>query len=201
MMPVLLAVATDESRRAALDAVLRRRFESDYSVVVSGDPADGLDLLGRYRDSGEQVAIVVALFHMRGRDGIPFLIAAHQLHPSAQRVLIIGVGDVSAAHDLNQALTLNQVDFYLGEPWESPEEEVYPVLGEALHVWAREHQLRYNKAFIVDAANAVARSSSPRLARAQRGRHDSAAGRLRPGSRAAGETWCRCGPLARRRAL
>ncbi|MGD0985895.1 MAG: FAD-dependent oxidoreductase [Acidimicrobiales bacterium] len=154
-MPVLFAVATDETCRTALDVVLRRRFESDYSVVVSIDPADGLERLGRYRDSGEQVAIVVALFRMTGRDGIPFLIAAHHLHPSAQRVLMIGVGDVSAAHDLNQALTLNQVDFYFGVPWESPEEEVYPVLGEALRVWAREHQLRYNKAFIVDAPNAV----------------------------------------------
>ena len=155
MMPSLFAVATDESCRTALDVVLRRRFESDYSVVVSGDPSDGLDRLSAYRDSGEQVAIVLALFRMKGRDGIPFLIAAHHLHPSAQRVLIIGVGDVSAAHDLNQALTLNQVDFYFGQPWESPEEEVYPVLGEALRVWAREHQLRYNKAFIVDEPNAV----------------------------------------------
>jgi thioredoxin reductase (NADPH) len=96
---------------------------------------------------------VVAAVRMTDRDGISFLIEAHGLHPGARRVLVVEVGDVTAADDLSQALTLNQVDAYFGQPWASPEEEVYPVLEDALRVWAREHQPRYEKTVIIDATN------------------------------------------------
>jgi thioredoxin reductase (NADPH) len=150
-MPVLFAVVTDEPVRTALEVALRRRYAPDYSVVVVGDPEEGLRRLVEFRDSGEQVAVVVAPFRMGGSEGIAFLVSAHGLHSGARRVLMIDVGDVNAGDDLSQALTLNQVDLYFGQPWASPEEELYPVLGEALRVWAREHQLRYDKAVIVDA--------------------------------------------------
>ena len=68
---------------------------------------------------------------------------------------MIDVGDVSAAGDLSQALTLNQLDSYFGQPWATPEEELYPVIGEAIRVWAREHQLHLEKAVIVDAPTGV----------------------------------------------
>ena len=154
-MPVLFAVVTDDSVRVAVEVVFRRRYEPDYSVVVAGDPKEGLRRLAELRDSDEQVAVVVAPFRMTGSDGIAFLVAAHGLHSRARRVLMIDVGDVSAADDLSRALTLNQIDSYFGQPWASPEEELYPVLGEALRVWAREHQLRYDKAVIVDAPTGV----------------------------------------------
>jgi thioredoxin reductase (NADPH) len=151
--PVLLVVAVDDILRAALEAVLVRRFEPDYTVVVAADPDDGLHRLTALRDSGESVALVVIPFRGAGTDGIPFLVAAHRLHREARRVLVIDVGDVTAADDLTQALTLNQVDSYFGQPWASPEEELYPVVGEALRVWAREHQLRYQKTTVIDASN------------------------------------------------
>jgi len=154
-MPTLFAVATDESIRASVGLVLRRRYEPDYRVADSGDVDDALRRLAEYRDAGEEVALVVASFRMPGCDGIPFLVAAHSLHPGAKRVLIIDVGDVSAAEDLSQALTLNLVDSYFGQPWASPEEELYPVVGEALRVWAREHQLRYDKAMIIDSKSGL----------------------------------------------
>ncbi len=68
-------------------------------------------------------------------------------------MLVLDVGDMSAAEDLSRALTLAQIDFYFGQPWASPEEEVYPVLAEALRLWAREHQPRYEKTVIVDVAD------------------------------------------------
>jgi len=83
-------------------------------------------------------------------DGVTFFARAHSLHPSARRIAMVDVGDVSAAAELHQALTLNRVDAYFGQPWASPEEEVYPVIGEALRVWARDHQARFDKAVIID---------------------------------------------------
>jgi len=153
MMPVILAVSTDDTKRTALAEVLQLRFSSGYTVTVEDDPADALRQLAEYRDAGEEVALVLAPFHMTDRDGIPFLIEAHALHPTARRVLVLNVGDVTAADDLSQALTLNQVDFYFGQPWASPEEEVYPVLADALRVWARDHQPRFEKAVIMDVTN------------------------------------------------
>lgn len=150
-MPVILAVATDDTVRSALDGVLRRRYGLDYSVAIAEHPTGALGQLAGWRDAGEQVALLLAPFRMAGSDGIPFLVEAHRLHPTARRVLVLDVGDVTAADELAQALTLNQVDSYFGQPWASPEEEVYPVLGDALRMWAREHQPRYEKAVIVDA--------------------------------------------------
>jgi hypothetical protein len=54
--------------------------------------------------------------------------------------VVLDVGDVTTADELGQALTLNQVGSHFGQPWASPEEEVCPVLGDALRAWAREHQ-------------------------------------------------------------
>jgi len=152
-MPVLLAVATDDSLRAALDEVLRRRYGSDFAVVVTRDAAEAHQRLGALRDQGELVAVVIAPYRLGESSGIEFLCGVRAVHPTARRVLLLDVGDVSAAEDLSQAMTLAQVDFYFGQPWASPEEEVYPVLAEALRLWAREHQPRYEKAVIIDVAN------------------------------------------------
>jgi thioredoxin reductase (NADPH) len=152
-MPVLLAVAPDDALRAALDEVLRRRYGSDYSIVVTHDTADARERLVAVRDAGDHVAVVIAPYRVGDASGIAFLCAVRDVHPTARRVLVLDVGDVSASHDLNQALTLAQIDFYFGQPWASPEEEVYPVLAEAVRVWALEHQPRYEKTVIVDRAD------------------------------------------------
>jgi thioredoxin reductase (NADPH) len=109
-MPVILAVATDDTVRSALDGVLRRRYGLDYSVAIAEHPTGALGQLAGWRDAGEQVALLLAPFRMAGSDGIPFLVEAHRLHPTARRVLVLDVGDVTAADELAQALTLNQVD-------------------------------------------------------------------------------------------
>ncbi len=150
-MPTFLAVVPDDGLRGALDQVLRTRYGSDYAVVVTDSTADAAARLRALRDADEPVALVLAPYRLGDRGGIAFLSEAREVHPGARRVLMLDVGDVSAADDLGQALTLAQVDSYFGQPWASPEEEVYPVLADAVRLWAREHQPRYEKAIIVDA--------------------------------------------------
>lgn len=147
----LLAVATDGRCLEALAQALERRYEPDYSVSVASSPDEGSRRVRALRDAGEQVAVVIAQFRLGDSAGISFLIAAHEVFPGARRVLMIDVGDVTASQDLSQALTLNQIDSYFGQPWASPEEELYPVVNEALRLWARQHEPRYDKAYIVDA--------------------------------------------------
>jgi thioredoxin reductase (NADPH) len=72
------------------------------------------------------------------------------LFPTCRCIAIVKVGDTSAAAELNRALTLNSVDYYIGHPWSTPEEELYPVTAEALRVWSRDQHLHYEKVTILD---------------------------------------------------
>ena len=127
--------------------VLRKRFGADYEVAATSDPSSGEEVLRSAADDGRSVAVVVAALWSGGLD---HLRRVHELHPGAKRILVILVGDVAAQADIRRALTLNQIDFFFGVPWATPEEEIYPVVSEALRLWAREHAPRYDKAQILD---------------------------------------------------
>jgi thioredoxin reductase (NADPH) len=155
MTPAIVVTAPDAALRSALADVLSRRYGGDYRVIITGSPAGALEDLAGLREMGALVAVVLAPLRMAEPGGVAFFDAARRLHPMARRIAILEVGDVASAGELSQALTLSQIDMYFGQPWASPEEEVHPVVGEALRVWAREHQPRYAKAVIVDTKGAA----------------------------------------------
>ncbi len=130
---------------------LDRRFGRDYEVIATAGTAEALGVLSAAAHAGRPVAVVIVPMWMPSMTGIEFLISVRDLHPDAKRVLVIDVGDVSAEADIVRALTRNHLDFYFGMPWASPEEELYPVIGEALRLWSRHNQPRYEKAVIIDA--------------------------------------------------
>ena len=66
---------------------------------------------------------------MPGTTGLEVLVKVHETIPSAQRLLTIDVGHVTGEASIVRAPALNQVDYYFGKPWASPEEEHYPVTG------------------------------------------------------------------------
>lgn len=143
MKPAISIVEPD----AALSTDIRRRFGKDYDVDAAKTEKTGFAHLEASAKSGTQVALVIVPYWM---GGIDYLVRARALHPKAKRLLMIRVGDVGARSDIRRALTLNQVDFFFGTPWASPEEEIYPVVSEALRLWANEHLPRYDKATIID---------------------------------------------------
>jgi thioredoxin reductase (NADPH) len=149
-MKPLMFVVDDDGR--ALDRLrddLERRYGADYELATALSPIDGLTQLKELHAKARQVALIVADQWMPEMTGIDLLVKAHELHPEARRLLVIDVGDVRAEAPIVRALTLNQLDFYFGKPWASPEEELYPVTGEALRVWAQRNLPRYEKAKIV----------------------------------------------------
>jgi thioredoxin reductase (NADPH) len=81
--PALMVVYDDQQRLAELEQALQRRFGADYQIL----PAAALDTLGRLRQDGEQVALVLADQWLAGTTGVEFLCQAHELHPTAKRVL------------------------------------------------------------------------------------------------------------------
>jgi thioredoxin reductase (NADPH) len=156
MKPILFVLDDERDAAERLGHDLERRYGADYDVAIVTTPSEGLAKLNELNRTGAQVALIIADQWMPEMLGTEFLVKAHEIHPDAGRLLVIDVGDVSAEGAIVRALTLNQLDFYFGKPWASPEEELYPVTGEALHVWALKNLPRYEKLRLVAPRESVA---------------------------------------------
>jgi thioredoxin reductase (NADPH) len=150
MTNTVFAVSPDEVVRQSLHSALSRRYGSDYSVVIEESAATALERLAALQNEGEAVALLLVSFGLDDCRGIEFLQRARHIHPHARRVVILDVGDTIAGDEIISALTRNHLDFYVGQSWANPEEELYPVLSEALWGWSIENQPRNVKATIVD---------------------------------------------------
>jgi thioredoxin reductase (NADPH) len=161
--PVILVVHEDRESREIIKRDLTKRYGGDYEVLSADEPHDAIHLLDRLAADRRPVSVMIAHLRMHQMDGIELLSRARRHHAGVMRVLTIGVGDRQAERPIVRALTLNQIDFYLGMPWASPEEELYPVLAEAVRVWARAHLPRYERAKVIgDPASAIVRSLTRR---------------------------------------
>ncbi|MGH2815499.1 MAG: FAD-dependent oxidoreductase, partial [Actinomycetota bacterium] len=101
----------------ALAADVGRRFGADHRVLTAGSPGAALGELLRLAEQREEVALVVAGQMMAELPGVLFLLKAHELHPSAKRVLLVGRREWSPTNPAVRAMTLGQIDTYLFEPW------------------------------------------------------------------------------------
>ena len=130
--PAFVLVAEDGSRLEALRRDLSQRYEADYQVIAVASAAAALSTLRNLADSGMEVALVFADERMAGMDSVDFLACAHDLHPGAKRVLVIGRGDWSPAHPAVAAMALGKIDYHLYVPWYPLERILYPAVGEFL---------------------------------------------------------------------
>src|SRR6266511_2779498 len=135
--PVVLVVDDDGNVLAALQAALARRFGADYEVLAERSPAAGLQALERLRRQDLPVAVVIADQWMPRMTGLDLLAHSRQLHPSARRLLLIGVWDSSANQPMSQAMTLGRLDGWILKPWEPAEEHLYLLVSEQLTDWIR----------------------------------------------------------------
>lgn len=123
---------------ALLDAVMRR-YGADYQTIGHLSAHAALEDLARARDAGEDVALVIADQWMPEMTGSELLLHAHELHPEAQRALLVGWGDKRASEAILQGCALGYLDNYIPKPWSPPELYLYPVIGEFLSEWSRSH--------------------------------------------------------------
>jgi thioredoxin reductase (NADPH) len=133
--PLIHLVDDNAGRLVAFTGALRRRFGGDYEVV--GEPSAGAALaaLGGLA-AGTEVAILVAATRMAEMDGTEYLVRAHELHPAAKRVLLVGRGQWASAHPMVRALALAQVDYYLFHPWGEPERWLHLPVSQFLADWS-----------------------------------------------------------------
>jgi thioredoxin reductase (NADPH) len=135
--PVVLAVDDDGDVLAALEQALRKRYGADYQILVERSPAAGLQTLERLGQQDVAVAVIIADQWMPQMTGLELLARARQLHPSARRLLLIGVWDRTANQPMSQAMTLGRLDGWVLKPWEPAEEHLYLPVSEQLTEWIR----------------------------------------------------------------
>ena len=137
--PVILAVDDDPSALAALLDALARRFGGDYRVVSQLSPEAALAELQRLQDGGEAVALVIADQWMPGMTGLEFLARVKEIHPKAQKALMVSWGDREAGPKILTGCAFGMMDNYLYKPWSPAEIHLYPQISEFLAAWMREH--------------------------------------------------------------
>ena len=147
--PVLVVADADPVLRRGLTAALRRRFGADYRVRSAATSRAALDTLRRLQREAADVAMVIADVWLPETGGVDFLVEARERYPGAQGILLTTIGDEAAAEPLYRALALGEIDQFVQKPWRSPEEWLYPQLGEALARWWQAHRPRFERVRVV----------------------------------------------------
>ncbi len=137
--PVILVVDDAPTDLAALLDALARRYGGDYRVVSHLSPKAALDDLRKFQAAGEPVALLIADQWMPEMNGIELLSRAHEIHPAAQRALLVHWGDQTATATILQGCAFGRIENYLHKPWSPPEIYLYPLVGEFLADWTRVH--------------------------------------------------------------
>jgi thioredoxin reductase (NADPH) len=131
--PVILAVDDEPAVLAAVARDLREGFGENYQVMRSPSGEEALSALRELSARGEQqVAMLIADQRMPGMPGTQYLLEARKIFPDARRVLLTAYADTEAA-----IAAINEVglDYYLLKPWDPPDEQLFPVVGDLLATW------------------------------------------------------------------
>src|SRR3954454_11981189 len=130
--PAIVAVDDDPAVLAAVARDLRRGFGDRFRIVRAQSGPEALDLVRQIRARGEQVALLIADQRMPGMPGTEDLVEARKLVPDAKRVLLPAYADTEAAISAINDVALA---YYLLKPWDPPEEQLFPVVGDLLTTW------------------------------------------------------------------
>jgi thioredoxin reductase (NADPH) len=133
--PILFLVNDQGPVLEALTDDLVRRFGVQFGILGEASPAAALVSLTRLVDESAEIALVVAAQRMGEMPGVDVLARAHELHPTAKRVLLIGRRDWTATNPAVRAMALGQIDTYLFEPWLPVERWLYLPISQVLADW------------------------------------------------------------------
>jgi thioredoxin reductase (NADPH) len=147
--PVLFALDDDVDVVNALRDDLSRRFRRDFRVLGESSATAGLATLGQLAGHGESVALLIVDHDMPEMPGLEFLARAHELHPSAKRVLLVE-RDYSVRSPVVEAMTLGQADYHLSKPW-MLEQDLYLAVSGFLAEWAKDQDAGFDLFHVIGA--------------------------------------------------
>jgi thioredoxin reductase (NADPH) len=130
--PVILAVDDEPTALAALACDVECEYGADFRFVCVTSGSEALETLKQFKLHNEAVALLLVDQRMPPMTGVQFLEQAMQLYPDAKRVLLT----VSADGDVPiSTIRPAKPDYYLRKPWDSSEEQLYPILKDLLADW------------------------------------------------------------------
>lgn len=139
-LPLIVAVDDDVEALRILARELKQRYGADYDVVCQRSPRRGLEILEGARDSGQEVALVLADQEMSELPGAELLDRVRRLHPPARRGLLVHWGDWARperAHGMVEGMAASQFDYYVLKPTRPGEEQFHRIVSEFLYEWAQ----------------------------------------------------------------
>ena len=137
-MPVLFAVNEQSHELEMLQRELVSRYDADYEIVCEQSAESALARLEVLKAAGAQVLVLFAAAELTSMTGIEYLRRAHELHPRAQRVLLIPWGNRSASKPILRAVSLGKIDRFATMPSRSPDENFHHVVTELLRDWQQQ---------------------------------------------------------------
>jgi thioredoxin reductase (NADPH) len=138
---ILLAVHDQPGELEMVQRELVSRYAADYGIVCERSAASALQRLDALRAAGDaRVLVLFAAQEMTEMTGIEYLRQAHELHPRAQRVLLIPWGNRSASKPILKAVSLGQIDRYATVPSRPPDEDFHHLVTELLRERQRHEQ-------------------------------------------------------------
>jgi thioredoxin reductase (NADPH) len=133
--PILMAVDKDETALRFVGQELRKRYGADYEVICDPSAEAALALLQALRDGDRQVALLFTDQSLPEMTGIEFLNRAHNLHPNAKRILLVGLRAWENPETILQAMTFGRIDSYLWKPTGPFDERFHSHIAELLEAW------------------------------------------------------------------
>ena len=132
--PVLCVVHDANEIRELLARDLAERFGAQYELASHSDAGGALAALRRHAAEGRAVAAVFSA-DTDACGGERFWSDAHDLHPAARRVLLVGRGEWNKAHPAVAAMRAGRADSYVFVPWGPRERWLYLPVTETLADW------------------------------------------------------------------
>ncbi len=131
-LPAILVVDDEQVVLNAVERDLRAKYGREYRVIKANSGAAALDLLTKLQQRNEVAALFLTDQRMPEMTGLQFLDQARKVFPEAKRVLLTAYADTQVAID---SINSTQLDYYLMKPWDPPEDNLYPVIGDLLEDW------------------------------------------------------------------
>ena len=140
-VPAILTVDDEPEVLRAVERDLRRKYGKDYRILGANSGHSAVELLQQLKTRGDRLALTVADQRMPQVSGLDVLGHAMQLFPQARRALLTAYADTNAAI---AAINTAKVHYYLLQPWDPPEEKLYPVLDDLLEDFQAGYKAPYH---------------------------------------------------------
>lgn len=148
--PVILTVDDEPAVLAAIARDVRQEYGKDYRVMRADGGQAALQLVDQLKLRDQPVALFLVDQRMPGMTGVDFLAEARMRFPDAKRILLTAYADTEAAI---KAINDVDLDYYLMKPWDPPEENLYPTVGDFLKDWEGSYVPPFGGIRIVGHAN------------------------------------------------